>query len=295
MYIFDLHCDTISNALRNNLELFRNNLSYDFERANKCEKSMQVMAIFMGDDMRGENAIKYYEEQYNYFMEQTSKPESKAVIDSGRVTPILSVEGGHCIGGELWRIEQLKERGFKIFSLTWNGENELAGGSSTEAGLTSKGEEAIKLLEENDILLDVSHLSFKAFDDVMKVVTKPVIATHSNSFEIFNCGRNLKDYQLKLIAQSGGVVGINLFTLFINGESDCSLDDITRHIDHMLNFGVKVSLGTDFDGATMPSQLPDISSLSILNEHLVKNYGERLAHEIMYENAKKLIIDGCYR
>ena len=64
--------------------------------------------------------------------------------DFGNVTPILSIENLSCINGNIENIHNFKELGVKIASLTWNGENGIAGGVNSESGLTDFGKEVVK-------------------------------------------------------------------------------------------------------------------------------------------------------
>ena len=79
--------------------------------------------------------------------------------------------------------------------------------------------------------------------------------------------RNLTDGQLDVIALSGGVVGMNYNVGFLrsdgDGEAETSLTEIARHARYVADrIGVAhVALGSDFDGATMPGDLADVTRL----------------------------------
>ena len=105
------------------------------------------------------------------------------------------------------------------------------------------------------ILIDVSHLSEKSFWDVIKISSSPIIATHSNAYEICNNPRNLKDEQIKAIAKSGGIIGICYYNEFLVKEnsdenSKADITDIVRQIKYIKNLvGIQyIGLGSDFDG-----------------------------------------------
>lgn len=135
-------------------------------------------------------------------------------------------------------------------SLTWNERNMLAAGVDNSVdGVTDLGQKAIEKIEELGILLDVSHLNEKSFWDVVRIASGPIIASHSNSKKFASVKRNLDDSQLLAIAKSGGLVGINAVSAFVNdNKNKQEIDNLIDQIDYMkILIGVKhIGLGFDF-------------------------------------------------
>jgi len=102
-------------------------------------------------------------------------------------------------------------------------------------------------MEELGILLDVSHLNEKSFWDVYKVSTKPFIASHSNAYKLCEHPRNLKDEQIKAIAKSGGVIGLNSWNKSVDTESP-SIEKLADHVEYIVNLvGIEhMAFGFDF-------------------------------------------------
>ena len=100
--------------------------------------------------------------------------------------------------------------GLRSAQLTWNGGNELADGVGVErpGGLTPLGREVVAELERLGIMIDVSHLSEPSFWDLLEVARGPVVATHANAFALCPHRRNLRDDQIRAVADSGGFVGV---------------------------------------------------------------------------------------
>ena len=102
----------------------------------------------------------------------------------------------------------------------------------------------------------------------------PLVASHSNAHAICPTTRNLTDAQLARIRESGGLVGLNYATSFLRPDgqmsADTGLDVMLRHLDHLIeHLGEDgVGLGSDFDGATMPDDLPDVAALPTLVDAL---------------------------
>lgn len=85
-----------------------------------------------------------------------------------KIAAFLSVEGGAVLGGDIDVIDALYEKGVRILTLTWNGQNELGDGCFTEnaKGLSPFGVNCVKKLQKKGIIVDVSHLSERGFYDV---------------------------------------------------------------------------------------------------------------------------------
>ena len=109
------------------------------------------------------------------------------------------------------------------------------------------GKRAIEIMEELGIIIDVSHADEKTFWDIIEVASGPIIASHSNVYNLCPVSRNLKDDQIKAIANTGGIVGINSWPEFVDKENP-SLNKLVDHIDYLVNLvGINhVAFGFDF-------------------------------------------------
>ena len=160
-------------------------------------------------------------------------------------------------------LARIWESGVRVMSLTWNEENQWAGGAKSDGRLTTKGREFLTEMERIGFILDVSHLNEKSFWDVMRVWDGQVVATHSNCHRICPHPRNLKDEQIKELRDREAVVGILLFNGFLNpdwteGDKRLSMDAVCAHAYHLLEILGEsgVGLGSDFDGGIEPADTP---------------------------------------
>lgn len=176
--------------------------------------------------------------------------------------------------------------------LTWNTSNCLAGGAHESGKLTSFGKTVVKQLEENNIKIDTAHLNEESFMDLAKMTGRPILCSHTAFYGVEANSRNLKDYQLKMIKDTGGIVGLCLVSDFINGTKKCNVSDIVSHIDYFAcKFGIdNLALGTDFYGTNhLPKGVksyPDL--ISKLSESLTRlGYTEKSIDKIFYENANR--------
>lgn len=172
-------------------------------------------------------------------------------IENDKLAIFLGIEGLQAIGDQVEFLYTLYQMGFRHAGLTWNEQNALATGvcGDPECGLTDSGKEAIRIMESLDMILDVSHANDKTFYNIMDVCTKPLIASHSNVRALCDLPRNLKDDQIKLIAQSGGVIGINAFHEFVDlKRENRDVEHLIKHIDYIAEMvGIDhVAFGFDF-------------------------------------------------
>jgi membrane dipeptidase len=137
-------------------------------------------------------------------------------------------------------------------------------------GLTEAGRALVRACNARRIAIDLSHINEKGFWDVAELSDAPLIASHSNAHAVCPHARNLTDEQMRAVAASGGIAGLNFATCFLRPDgqprTDTGLDVMLRHLDHMIEtMGVAhVGLGSDFDGAEVPHRIGDCTGLSNL-------------------------------
>lgn len=176
--------------------------------------------------------------------------------------------------------------------LTWNTCNALAGGAHETGRLTNFGKNVIKKLEENHINVDVAHLNESSFLDVAKQSNKPLFCSHTACYSLCANNRNLKDYQIRMICDSGGLVGLCLVSDFLNGTDKSYIADIICHIDYFAcHFGIdNLAIGTDFYGTKhLPKGVKNYSKLiSALSSGLYKmGYTQTAISKVLFDNANK--------
>ncbi|MDR1891510.1 MAG: dipeptidase [Oscillospiraceae bacterium] len=294
MRLCDLHCDTVT--LRPDINDNGNQLSLD--KGAVFDAWIQCFAAFIDDsdphpEQTAEFIFDFADSQFKKYGERILPVETAADIDRAisrrKCGVIITVENGAALGGQIGNIQRLYDRGVRLLTLTWNGENALGFGAVTGsgAGLTAFGRDAVRKMERVGIIPDVSHLNTRGFYDVAELTEKPFVATHSNAFGVCNHPRNLTDEQLAELFERGGLVGINLYPLFITGGQSATFDDITRHVEHMLDLGGEhaVALGGDFDGADMDGDVKSLADIPQLYEYLLGKLPESTVNELFFNNA----------
>ena len=172
----------------------------------------------------------------------------------GKINVLMGLEGLSYIGEDIDQINYYyDEFGVRDIMVTWNEENALGSGwpGDKNRGLTPKGKEAIKRMNELGIVLDVSHLNDKGFWDIIELSDgHPVIASHSNARALSAHGRNLSDEMIKALAATGGVMGMNRLDAFISPDkAKQSVEGLAEHVDYIVNLvGIDhVGCGFDFE------------------------------------------------
>ena len=163
----------------------------------------------------------------------TDAAEVRAAAARGHVAALMGVEGGHAIENSLEKLDTLYARGARYMTLTWNNGNDWAGSSmdaERPGGLSDFGNQVVRRMNDLGMLVDVSHVSDSTFWDVLKISTRPVIASHSCCRALASHPRNLTDDQLRAIAGNGGVVGINFFPVFLDDHFHAQYAEVNRRL-----------------------------------------------------------------
>ena len=265
--VFDLHCDTSLALLGKDLDkagsLRSNELMIDLNRAGKLPGYAQCFACFttpMMEQWYQISPVTVFELELATIMREIDKNQDvislayttediERNMQKGMMSAVLTIEGPAGFSYDPVLLEDLYKIGFRITTLGWNESNPLPGSHITGEGLSDAGREYVKEAQRLGMLIDVSHISDRAFWDIMEITDAPIIATHSNSRAVCNVSRNLTDDMFHAICQTGGVAGFNMYRDFVGQNSD-----LNTAADHFLHFmeldpsGEHIALGGDLDG-----------------------------------------------
>ena len=170
-------------------------------------------------------------------------------------------------------------------TLTWNYKNKLCGGSKDEMGLSKWGREVVKILNNNNIIIDNAHLSHKGMNDVFNLIDQPVYNSHSNIFNLCHHKRNLYDNELRNIYLTNGFLGLNLVKYFLSNH-EAQIYDLVNHIDYFVQkYSINnIGFGTDFFGSK-DLILNNYKEFYIIIDLLkARGYTENDIEKIFYKN-----------
>jgi len=228
-----------------------------------------------------------------------STGELVTCLREGVLAAILHFEGAEAIDPGLDALEVFYHAGLRALGIVWSRPNAFAHGvpfkfphsPDTGPGLTGAGRDLVRACNRLGIMLDLSHLNEQGFWNVAELSDAPLVATHSNAHALCPTTRNLTDKQLEAIKETEGMVGLNFAVTDLRedgrNDPDISLDVIAHHLDYLVeHLGIdSVGLGSDFDGATIPRELGDVTGLPKLITALSKHgYDDAALHKLAYEN-----------
>ncbi len=258
--IFDGHSDIWSDVTKKTLDGEKDILrKYHLKKLREGRISGSIFVIWV-DPPYTDNPYKRTMEIMNSINKELEFCKKELIIaksyeDIGKAVEedkfyiFIGLEGLSSIGGNLDLIDSYYDFGSRHASLTWNEENLLATGvkGNPDRGLSELGKKAVKKINNKNMLMDVSHLNEKSFWDVVSTTDAPIIASHSNCRALCNVPRNLTDDQLKKIAETDGLVGINSFNQFVHKDKNKqNVEMLVRHVAHMAEI-----MGTDHIGVGM--------------------------------------------
>lgn len=200
----------------------------------------------------------------------------------GRRSIMFGIENGLALNHDLANIEHFARRGVVYITLCHNGDNDIcdsARGCNTYGGVSRFGEQVIREMNHQGIMVDLSHAAEKSFYDALDISTKPIVCSHSNCKALCDVPRNLTDDQLRALAAKGGVAHVTLYHGFLrNDRCEASIMDAIAHLEHAIKImGVEhVGLGSDFDGDGGVKGIADSSEMINFTLHLLRRrYNER--------------------
>ena len=232
--------------------------------------------------------------------------ELPACIEAKQMAAILHIEGAEAVKKDLSNLGELYDGGLRSLGHVWSRPNDFAHGvpfghphsPDTGPGLTDAGKDLVRACNQSGILLDMSHLNEKGFWDTAKLTNAPIVATHSGVWNICRNTRNLTDKQLDAIRESNGITGLNFCKNFLRKDGmlnqPTSLSEIVDHIVYIVDrSGIDhVALGSDFDGAKMPDDLPNASALPKLVDALRKaGFHQHELEQICWKNWHRILKD----
>lgn len=303
MKVIDLHTDTLTRKAPEEFNINSNEFMISFEKMKEGNYSAIALAVFLDLGLhKGEMfslTDRYFDAVDKLLSERKNDFTLFGSSDDSKIQIIRTIEEGEAFEGDIEKLVHFYKRGLRMTTLTWNYPNSLAFPNDVKNnvpdlinGITEKGKEFLMFMNDNNILLDVSHLGDKCFYDAIKYYHLPIVASHSNARSVRNVARNLSDDMIKIIANSGGVIGINLCDYFIRGEKEDYLLNVVRHIEHIRKVGGLnvLALGSDFDGISEPPVLTDCSKWNILFDKL-KEFGwkESEIEQLAYKNAYRVL------
>lgn len=309
----DSHVDTPLNFKNEGYNFaVRDSGMVDLPKMQEGHLDAVFMAAYMGqgprDKKSSNNAVEYISALINKIHQQasihadlcgiaTSEAELIKLKSEGKKALFIGIENGYGIGKDIENLQIYYDMGVRYMTLCHTKDNDICDTSSqTEnewGGLSPFGKKVIQEMNRLGIMIDVSHAGISTFNDVIKLSTKPIIASHSSVRSLCEHDRNLTDEQIKAIVQNNGVIQVCMVDMFINPDNTkASLEDAMEHIDHIVRIaGIDyVGIGSDFDGGGRLIGLEGTNDLiNITVKLLERGYSEEDIAKIWGKNLLRVL------
>jgi len=206
--------------------------------------------------------------------------EANRIIDQGKIAIFIGIENGVAIANNLNNINHFYDRGVRYLTLTHTASNDWCISSADTApafhGLTDFGRDVVRRMNDLGMIIDISHASPETVEEVLKITTDPVIASHSCVRTLCNHDRNLTDEQIKAIAANAGVIGINFYSGYLSSAWNVASDSIFGA--HGAEFDSIHALYPDDGARRWQAMLPLINSCTKELEKVGVNVGTVCDH-----------------
>lgn len=269
---------------------------FDYERAKRGGLSAPFLSIYIPTSYQETGGAKELADTLialvdgicrahpDKFARANSPDEIEANFKRGLISLPMGMENGAPIGDNLKNIQYFFDRGIRYVTLT-HGKDNLIGDSSydttrTWKGLSPFGREVVREMNRVGMLIDVSHISDEAFEQVMDLSAVPCIASHS-SCRAFTPGfkRNMSDAMIRRLAQNGGVIQINFSTLFLDETMRLDIQEKEKQLAALLQkqniqpgspFAEEVTKQFQIDN---PALFADVERVADHIDHVVRLVG----------------------
>jgi membrane dipeptidase len=228
--ICDLHCDTVLKLMAGR-DLDDASLHVSLPYLREAGIGLQVFACYIPVTVPKEHCFSLAQRMLDSFEQNAALHDQELQIcrkssdieearAQGKIAAILAIENGNAIENSLANLEALYARGVRLMTLIHSKSNDWAISSNDPTprfdGLSSFGADVVTAMDELGMIIDISHAHDRTVERVLNLSRKPVIASHSCVHKLCPVPRNLKDGLIQGLAESGGLVGINMFPGFLD-------------------------------------------------------------------------------
>jgi membrane dipeptidase len=250
--VADLHCDTVL-ELQGGADIAHSPEGHvDLPRLKAGSIGLQIFAAFVSTTLPTGRAFKEAHalldlldgacaRRPDALVRARTADEVEVAARAGKTAAVAAIENGHAIEDDLGKLESLAQRGVRYMTLTHARHLSWAASSGDDGpgpgGLTVFGREVVRAMESLGVLVDVSHVHETTFWDVARLARRPFIASHSCAATLCPMARNLTDDQIRAIADSGGLVGLNFFPAFLDArylaKAGASMEALFRDLERI--------------------------------------------------------------
>ena len=167
----------------------------------------------------------------------------------GRIGIIYGFQNAVAVGDDPGRVAEFQRLGVRVIQLTYNQANHLGDGSmaAENRGLSAIGRDVVAALNDARVMVDLSHSGERTCLDAIRTSAAPISINHTGCRALVDVPRNKTDEELRLVADSGGFVGI-YFMPFLSPTGHATAADVVAHLEHAVDVCGEDAVGIGTDG-----------------------------------------------
>ncbi len=225
-------------------------MNYRIDNLQYCNWSRDIFLINREAGLNAVHVTLVYHEDYDEFLQRVKKwdrffEENSDLIFLGKTFEDITKAQSdnktaiffgfqNCspIEDDINLIEKVHEHGCRFMQLTYNNQSLLATGcyEKNDSGVTNFGRQAIKEMNRVGIVVDMSHSAEKSTLDAIEISEKPIAITHANPSFWHEALRNKSDFLLKKLSESGGILGLSLYSHHLKNGTNCKLENFCEMV-----------------------------------------------------------------
>ena len=219
-------------------------MKYKIDNLQYCNWTREVFEINRQAELDAVHVTIVYHEDYNEFLNEIKKWQKlferksdlifqgknfkdieKAKLEK-KTAIFFGFQNCSPIEDDISLVEKVHKLGCRFMQLTYNNQSLLATGcyEKIDSGVTNFGREVIKEMNRVGIVIDMSHSAEKSTLDAIEISEKPIAITHANPSFWHAAKRNKSNELLKVLSDSGGILGFSLYPLHLKNNTNCTLD-----------------------------------------------------------------------
>ena len=242
-------------------------MNYRIDNLQYCKWSREIFEINNKAGLNAVHVTLVYHEDYDELQQRIQEwnkhfEENKDLIllgnnysditkakEENKTAIFFGFQNCSPIEDDIGLIEKVHSQGCRFMQLTYNNQSLLATGcyEKNDSGVTNFGKEAIKEMNRVGIVVDMSHSAEKSTLDAIEISQKPIAITHANPTFWFEAKRNKSTELLKVLSDSGGMLGLSLYAHHLKDGTNCKIESFCEMVARTVEImGINnVGIGSD--------------------------------------------------
>lgn len=236
----------------------------------------------------------WYEKLFSYTNE-IYKIQSYEDINtkSDKIGSIYTIEGFQCLRTPE-DFDYFYDLGVRMFGMTWSGNNDYASGrhGDQDFGISDKGLDVLRMMNNKKLIIDIAHLGENAVVTLGESFQGMIVTTHGNARSVHNSQHNLKDSEIDLIVDRGGVV--SLFPLTEDTGGSGKIEDLLKHVEYIINKWGDDYVAISSDIFPLPEypflgNAKDVLVINDIEDAMIKRFGPDLTEKVFFRNWMRVL------